>query len=109
MKQATIQRTKWQRQAEWAALRRWHRTEVSRVLRDIERGMVNEIDLAKLNNFCMTALMVQAKVEETTWRAAERDAEMASLLRGEDVEQAADLTPARSESTMEHLEEQTWQ
>ena len=45
--------------------------------------MVNEIDLAKLNNFCMTSLMLLAKVEEPTWRACEKEAELAALLRDE--------------------------
>lgn len=86
MKRVEIQRTRWQRRAEWTSLRQWYRSEVTRVLRDIERGLVNELDLAKLNNFCMVSLMLQAKVEEPTWRAAEREAELASLLRDEDEE-----------------------
>lgn len=83
MKRVEVQQTRWQRRAEWSSLRQWHRSEVSRVLRDIEQGHVNEGDLAKLNNFCMVALMLQAKVEEPTWRAAEEDAELAALLRDE--------------------------
>ena len=83
MKQVEIRRTRWQQRAEWTSLRQWYRSEVTRVLRDIERGMVNELDLAKLNNFCMTSLMMQAKVEEPTWRAAEKEAELAALLRDE--------------------------
>lgn len=83
MKKAEIQKAREQRQAAWAKLRRWIRFDVTRVLQDIEQGTVTEIDLAKLNNFCMVALMLQAKVEEPTWRAAEKDAELAALLRDE--------------------------
>ena len=83
MKSVIVQKTRWQKRADWVAIRVWYRSEVARVLRDIERGLVNEEDLAKLSNFCMTALMLQAKVEEPTWRAAEKDAELAALLRDE--------------------------
>lgn len=83
MKKVEIAQTRWQRRADWASLRQWTRSEVARVLRDIEQGLVNEIDLAKLNNFCMVALMLQAKVEEPTWRACEKEAELAALLRDE--------------------------
>lgn len=83
MKRVVVQQTRWQRRAEWASLRQWYRAEVARVLRDIEKGLVNEEDLAKLHNFCMTSLMLQGKVEEPAWRAAEREAELAALLRDE--------------------------
>jgi hypothetical protein len=83
MKKIVVQQTKWQRRAEWASLRQWYRSEVCRVIRDIERGYVNEIDLAKLNNFCMVSLMLLAKIEEPTWRASEKEAELAALLRDE--------------------------
>lgn len=78
-----VKQTRWQRRAEWTSLRRWYRAEVARVLRDISQGYVNELDLAKLNNFCMTALMLQAKVEQPAWRAAEKEAELAALLLDE--------------------------
>lgn len=83
MRSVKVVKTRWQRRAEWASLRQWYRAEVARVLRDIGRGMVNEVDLAKLNNFCMTSLMLLAKVEEPTWRACEKEAELAALLRDE--------------------------
>lgn len=83
MGKVEIKQHRWQRRAEWSSLRQWYRAEVVRVIRDIERGYVNEIDLAKLNNFCMTALMLMGKVEEPTWRAAGKDAELAALLRDE--------------------------
>lgn len=83
MKQVEVIKTRWQKRAEWESLRRWHRSEVARVLRDIEQGLVNEVDLAKLNNFCMVSLMLQSKVEEPTWRACEKEAELAALLRDE--------------------------
>lgn len=83
MKQIAVTRTKWQQRAEWTSLRQWYRREVGRVLADIERGQVDEQDLAKLHNYCMVSLALLAKVEERTWRAAERDAELAALITGE--------------------------
>lgn len=83
MKNIEIRQTRWQQRAEWTGLRQWYRSEVCRVLRDIERGYVNEVDLAKLNNFCMTALMLMSKVEHPTWKAAGKEAELAALLRDE--------------------------
>ena len=83
MKQAVTQKTLWQSRAEWTSLRQWMRSEVARVLRDIEQGFVNETDFAKLNNFAMTALMLLAKVEQPTWKACTKEAELAALLRDE--------------------------
>lgn len=81
-----------QRQAVWRATRQEVRSEVSRVLRDIERGHVNQIDFAKLNNFCATTLMLLARVEQGAWEASKRDAEISALLRDEveDIEDTED-------------------
>lgn len=72
-----------QRQAAWRTTRHEVRSEVSRVLRDIERGYVNQVDFAKLNNFCMASLMLLTKVEVHAWEASKRDAELSALLLDE--------------------------
>lgn len=81
-----MKQNNWQSRAEWLRIRQHLRSEVSRVLRDIETGLVNETDFAKLNNFCMTALTLLSKIQEPTWRASERDTELAAMLRNEVVD-----------------------
>lgn len=59
------------------------RREVARVLHDIERGEVTEMDLAKLNSFCMSSLALLGKVQRPVWEKAKRDAEIAGYLHGQ--------------------------
>jgi hypothetical protein len=82
MKPATLH----QRRAEWAERRMGIRRGVVKVLRSIEAGEVDELDLAKLHNFCQCALALLAKVEQPVWESAKKSAELASLLRGEMVD-----------------------
>lgn len=55
-----------------------------RTIRDIRRGIVNEEDVDKLQNFLQTsfALMLLVKVE--TFRQAQRNAEIVGFLKGTD-------------------------
>lgn len=64
----------------WANLRTQYRIKVTKVLSDIRNGSVQEDDLDRLHNFCVTALALMAKVQEPVWRKAQRDAEIAGLL-----------------------------
>lgn len=75
-----------QRRAEWALRRMNIRRGVVRVLKNIEAGEVDELDLARLHNFCQCALALLAKVEQPVWESAKKSAEIASLLRGEMVD-----------------------
>jgi hypothetical protein len=65
----------------WAELRIHYRKNVNRVLNDIRNGTVSELDLDKLHNFCQDCFMLMAKVPEAVWRKAEKDAEIAGLLK----------------------------
>lgn len=66
--------------ADWADLRRAYRHGVFRVLDNIRAGSVTDEDLGKLNNFCAVSLMLMSKVQAGAWRAAEKEAHIASLL-----------------------------
>lgn len=69
--------------AQWAALRMVMRKDLVQILRGIENGEVTEMDFAKLNNFCMVSLALLSKVEQRTWDAAFKQAEISALLRDE--------------------------
>ena len=58
-----------------------NRAGVTRVLNAVRDGTVDELDLERLNNFCMIALMMQKKLGEVKYREAARAAEIASLFR----------------------------
>ncbi len=76
---------------QWAVRRQGLRRRVVAVLDDIRDGhAVDELDLAKLHNFCMIMLMVLAKVTPGTLNAAAKEAELASLLLGQDCEVVSD-------------------
>lgn len=66
---------------EWAELRIHYRKNVNRVLNNIREGTISELDLDKLHNFCQDGLMLMSKVSMATWRKAEKDAELAGLLK----------------------------
>lgn len=67
--------------SDWANTRLIYRQKVGAVLDAIDSGRVDESDLNKLRNFCMTCLMLMGKVQEPVWRKSERDADIAGLLR----------------------------
>lgn len=69
--------------AQWAAMRYLMRADLVQILRDIEAGSVSEMDFAKLNNFCMVSLALLSKIEQKTWEAAFKQAEISALLRNE--------------------------
>lgn len=70
----------------WADIRLGYRREIRRVIDDIGQGKVADVDLDKLNNFCMVALTLMGKVPEAVWRRAERDAEIRGWINGEVVD-----------------------
>lgn len=70
--------------AQWAQLRMLMRSDLTNILRDIEAGHVTEADIDKLNNFCMVSLALLSKVEQRTWEASIRQAEISALLRNEE-------------------------
>lgn len=72
--------------AQWAQLRMLMRSDLTKILRDIEAGHVTEMDFAKLNNFCMVTLALLSKVEQRTWEASFKQAEISALLRNEEEE-----------------------
>ena len=63
-----------------------YRRNNTRVLNDIRRGMVNEDDMDKLQNFVQTGLALMAMVDVKTFRQAQRNAEIAGFLHAEDHE-----------------------
>jgi hypothetical protein len=76
---------------QWTVRRQSLRRRVVKVLDDIRDGhAVDELDLAKLHNFCMIMLMVLSKVTPGTLNAATKEAELASLLLGQDCEVVSD-------------------
>ncbi len=65
----------------WDDVMKANRAGVVRVLDAVRAGTVDELDLERLNNFCMIALMMQKKLGEVKYREAARTAEIASLFR----------------------------
>lgn len=65
---------------EWSHTRKDYRLGVTKALDAIRQGSIEELDLDKLHNFCMVALMLMSKVQEPVWRKSEKDAEIAGLL-----------------------------
>lgn len=65
----------------WDEVMRANRLGVVRVLNAVTAGTVDELDLERLNNFCMIALIMQKKLGEVKYREAARAAEIASLFR----------------------------
>jgi hypothetical protein len=49
----------------------------------LDEGEVDEVELAQLHNFTMTAMMLLAKVSPGTWEAAKKETEIAAWVRGE--------------------------
>ena len=72
--------------AQWAQRRMRLRQRVARILTSIRAGEeIDTIDLDRLHNFAMVMLMVLAKVQPQVLDTCVREAEIASLLRGEDM------------------------
>jgi hypothetical protein len=70
--------------AQWAQIRMIMRSDLTQILKDIEAGHVTEMDVDKLNNFCMVTLVLLSKIELRTWEACFRQAEISALLRNEE-------------------------
>ena len=74
-----------QQKAAWAQRRMSLRSRVVRILTAIRNGEeIDAIDLDRLHNFCMVMLMVLSKVQPGVLDTCTKEAEIASLLRGED-------------------------
>lgn len=57
-----------------------YRTNVSRVLKDLRNGCVNEEDLDKLDNFCKISLALMYMVPVSRFRMAQANAEIMSFV-----------------------------
>lgn len=68
-------------ETEWAELRKHYRVNINRVMTDIRNGEVSELDLDKLHNFHQDCFMLMSKVSMAVWRKAEKDADLAGLLK----------------------------
>lgn len=70
--------------AQWAEIRMLMRLDLLNILQNIEAGHVTDMELDKLNNFCMVALVLLSKVEQRTWAACFKQAEISALLNNEE-------------------------
>src|SRR5882672_5535836 len=59
-----------------------YRRNTTRTLNDVRRGLVNEEDLDKLQNFIQTSLALMDLVSLPVFRQAERNAELLGFLKG---------------------------
>jgi len=59
------------------------RRKIAGILARLDEGEVDEIELAQLHNFTMTAMMLLSKVSPGTWEAAKKETEIAAWVRGE--------------------------
>lgn len=59
-----------------------YRSNSMRTIRDIRKGIVNEEDVDKLQNFMQVAVALMQRVSVETFRQAQRDAEIGGFLGG---------------------------
>lgn len=59
------------------------RTGIMQVMRDIRTGTVDELDLDKLQNFCLFSLALMQAEGPRKWARAKVNAELMSLMKGE--------------------------
>lgn len=69
------------------------RSNSMRTVKDIRGGIVNEIDIDKLQNFLQVSFALMQIVSVETFRQAQRNAEIAGFIYGED--QAVVLDPKK--------------
>jgi hypothetical protein len=68
----------------WQAVIDGYRTGVMRVINNINKGEVEEIELEKLNNFAQFALALMEISGREKWERAKLNAEMLMYLRGKE-------------------------
>jgi len=68
---------------QWAQYRMTLRYKIASILKRLDEGEVDEVELAQLHNYVMTSLMLLAKVSPGTWEAAKKETEIAAWVRGE--------------------------
>jgi hypothetical protein len=68
---------------EWAQYRMRLRYKIASILKRLDEGEVDEVELAQLHNFTMTAMMLLSKVSPGQWEAAKKETEIAAWVRGE--------------------------
>lgn len=68
----------------WQAVIDGYRTGVMRVINNINKGEVEEIELEKLNNFAQFALALMEISGREKWERAKLNAEMFMYLRGKE-------------------------
>lgn len=59
-----------------------YRSNAMRTLKDVRCGLVNEVDLDKLQNFVQTSLALMSLVSVSTFRQAQRNAELLGFFKG---------------------------
>ncbi len=72
-----------------------YRSNFMRTIRDIRSGLVNEVDVDKLQNFLQTSLALMAMVPVQIFEDAKRNAELNSFLRETDVDNRVVLDPKK--------------
>lgn len=61
-----------------------YRQNAMRTLREVRKGMVNEVDIDKLQNFVQVSLALMEIVSVDTFRQAQRNAELLGFFKGGD-------------------------
>lgn len=72
-----------------------YRSNFMRTVRDIRSGLVNEVDIDKLQNFLQTSLALMAMVPIQIFEDAKRNAEINSFLRESNVDNRVVLDPKK--------------
>lgn len=74
-----------------------YRQNTMRTLRDVRKGMVNELDLDKIQNFVQTSLALMQIVSVDTFRHAQRNAELLGFFKGGDAQVVLDPKKQRQD------------
>jgi hypothetical protein len=67
-----------------------YRQNAMRTLREVRQGLVNELDVDRLQNFVLSALALMQIVSVDTFRQAQRNAELLGFLKGGDAQVVLD-------------------
>jgi hypothetical protein len=62
-----------------------YRTNSMRTLSDVRQGLVNELDVDRLQNFVLASLALMQLVSVQTFRQAQRNAELLGFFKGHEV------------------------
>jgi hypothetical protein len=67
-----------------------YRSNSTRTIREVRKGLVNELDLDKLQNFIQVSLALMELVSVDTFRQAQRNAELLGFFKGGDAQVVLD-------------------